>query len=240
MSESILVSQINYICKERSLKWPKIKIECDWLGEEETIVNFYDTTDISQIDHLLDEIKCSQPELNSALEKAYENGDTVIVGMLLDKGADAFHVLNEKYNFFDYERTSITVELINKTDKKMFEKKIRAEFNEKSPSYYWTPISFGYLFGCYASIRKFENEHKDDDKIIQSCRKLRKDIASFLSMVKDVASKPLPGLRIPGDFKFVCPLSFQEMLADKGDKTDSKFARLVVSFLEPGTPFNEY
>jgi len=236
---SILVSKIGDVCKERSARWHKIKIECDWLGEDNYILNFYDTSDMHKICHLI-ENECSQSELNSALDMAYGYGDIALVGLLLDKGADAFHILNEKYFFFDYEYTSITVELINRTNRELFIKTIREKLNEKSPSYYWNPIYLGYLFGCYASIRKFEDDHKKDDKIIQCCKKLREDIVSLLSMVKDAVSKPLPGLKIPGDFKFVCPLSLHEMLNDQGDLIDSKFARLVVSFLESDTSMYDY
>lgn len=239
VDNSVFVLEIEKKCKERSSRWPKLRLEGDCFWEEGFIINYYDTSDLSKLNQLL-ESEHNSSELNAALQVACENGDIAIVDFLLSNKADPNFVLNENDYFLDCRYTSIAVALYRNGCIDIFEKTAKKELDTQSNWYSFHMSLIGQHFESYATIRKYEMDNKDNNQIIQNCKRQREDIVALLSMIKDVFPKPLPELCIPGDFRFDCPFSFQEMLNDKGDEIDSRFARRVMSLLNPGTPIFEY
>ena len=240
--DSVFVSSINKLCKERADKRPKIICDactCWWNdADDRAIINFYDASVLPQLESIVEE-KPSLSDLNDALQISCKTGDVFITDFLLEKGADPNSFLNSDC-FFDFQFLSIAAVLLRKTDMSSYYVYIKEIFDKDFTWYRESLSRLEELIMIYANVRNYESKNSNSSIILQDCKRQREDIVFLLMEIHGVLSTTLSGFRIPGDFRYVSPIMFQDMLQDYGDGIDSRFARQVLSFLEPGTPIYEY
>lgn len=241
-SDSAFVSSIYKLCQDRSEKRPKIICDactCWWNDANvRTIINFYDDSVLPLLESITDE-NPPLSDLNAALQISCKTGDVFVTDFLLEKGADPNSFLNSDC-FFDFQFLSIAATLLRKTDKSSYYVYIKENFDTDFTWYRESLSRLEELIMIYANIRNYEFKNSRSPILLQDCKRQREDIVFLFSEIHGVLHNPLLGFCIPGDFRFVSPISFHNMLKDSGDGTDSKFARRVLSLLEPGTPIFEY